>query len=104
LEKTELLFRTFEPGLQLLEAGHRRLLSQISACPRHHHPKNVIDARGVAGAVLLEPLEYVGIQTHGHQFLGRTPELAELLIRERRNIGIVDHSRVRSLLSLSNAL
>jgi len=33
---------------------------------RHHQPKDVIDTRGIAGAVLLKPLEYVGIQTHSH--------------------------------------
>ena len=65
---------------------------------RHHHPKNVIDARGIAGTVLLKPFEYVGIQTHGHQFLGRTPELSELLIGERRNIGIVDLRGIRAFL------
>jgi hypothetical protein len=36
---------------------------------KYHYPKNVIDAGGIAGTILLEPLEYVGIQTHGHQFL-----------------------------------
>jgi hypothetical protein len=28
---------------------------------RHHHPKNVIYARGITGAVLLETFKYVGI-------------------------------------------
>ncbi len=32
---------------------------------RYHYPKNVIDTGGVAGAVLLKPFEYVGIQAHG---------------------------------------
>src|SRR5665213_2722670 len=57
---------------------------------RHHRSKNVIDARGIAGAVSLKPFKYVGIQTHGHQFLWRTTELGELLIAERWKIGIVD--------------
>ena len=71
---------------------------------RHHYPKNVIDARGIAGAELLEPFEYVGIQTHGHQFLGRTPELGELLIGERRNIGIVDLRSIRAFLPSCDAV
>jgi len=71
---------------------------------RHHHPKNVIDARGIAGAVLLEPFEYVGIQTHGHQFLWRAPELGELLFRERWNIGIIDLRSVPSFLPPCNAV
>jgi hypothetical protein len=65
---------------------------------KHHHSKNVIDARGIAGTVLLKPFEYVGIETHGHQFLWRTPELGELLIGERRNIGIIDLRNVRASL------
>jgi hypothetical protein len=62
----------------------------LQACLGHHRPQNVIDARGIAGAVLLQPFEDVGTQAHGYQFLGRTPELCELLVGERRNIGIVD--------------
>src|SRR5439155_24843367 len=71
---------------------------------RHHHPKNIINARGIAGAVLLKPFEYVGIQTHGHQILWRTAELGELLVGERRNIGIVDLRNVRAFLPSCNAL
>lgn len=50
----------------------------------------MIDARGIACAVLLKPFEYVGVETHGDQFFGRAPELGELLVGERRNIGIVN--------------
>jgi hypothetical protein len=38
----------------------------------------VIDASGIASAVLLKPFEYVGIQTHGDKLLWRTTELGEL--------------------------
>jgi hypothetical protein len=64
----------------------------------------VIGARGIAGAVSLQPLEYIGIQAHRHQLLGWAPELGELLLRERRNIGIVDLTTVRPLLPPPNAL
>ena len=33
---------------------------------RHYYAKNVIDTRGIAGAVSLKPFEHVGIQTHSH--------------------------------------
>jgi hypothetical protein len=71
---------------------------------RHHYSKNVIDACGIAGPVFLQPFEYVGIQTHGDQFLGRTPELGKLLIGERRNIGIVDLRNVRAFLPPCDAV
>jgi hypothetical protein len=90
LKETELLFRMFEPGFQLFEAGHRRTLSQISASLRHHDSKNMIDAGRIAGAESLKPFEYVGIETNGHEFLGWTAEQAELLVGERWNIGVID--------------
>src|SRR5580658_1409434 len=65
---------------------------------RHHHPKNIIDTRGIASAILLKPLEHVGIQTHGHQLLWGPPKLSELLIGELRNIGIVDLRGIREFL------
>jgi hypothetical protein len=40
---------------------------------RHHYPKNIVDARRITRAELLKPFEYVGIQTHGDQLLGRAP-------------------------------
>ena len=67
---------------------------------RHHHPKDLIDTRRIARAELLKPFKNVGIQTHGHQLLGRTPELRELLIGERWNIGIVDIGNIPLFLSL----
>ena len=70
---------------------------------RHYHPKDVIDARGVAGAVSLKPFEHVGIQTYGYQFLGTAPKLGELLIGERRNIGIVDLGNIGAFLPLCDA-
>jgi hemin uptake protein HemP len=71
---------------------------------RHHYAKNVIDARGIACAVLLKPFEYVGIQAHGHQFLWRTTELGKLLIGEGWNIGIVDLRSACALLALCHAI
>jgi len=70
----------------------------------HDQPKNVINARRIAGAVLLKPFEYVRVKTHSHQFLRRTPELGELLIGERRNVGIVDSINIPALLSPRNPL
>jgi hypothetical protein len=64
----------------------------------------MIDARRIAAAVLLKPFKYIGIEAHGYQFLGRTPELGELLVGERRNIGIVDPSNIRTLLPPPNAI
>jgi hypothetical protein len=58
----------------------------------------------MAGTILLKPLEYVGIQTHGHQFFGRTAELAELLVGELGNIGIVELRNVRAFLPPGNAV
>ena len=75
----------------------RNLARHLSSL-RHDQPKNVIDARGIAGAVLLKPFEDVRGKTDSHQFLGRTPELGELLIGERRNIGIVDLRNVGAFL------
>src|ERR1017187_2632589 len=71
---------------------------------RHHYPKNVIDTGGIAGTILLKPLEYVGIQTYGHQFLWRTAELAELLIGELGNIGMVELRNVSAFLPPGNAV
>jgi hypothetical protein len=65
---------------------------------RHHRPKDVINTRAIARTVLLKPFEDVGIQTHGYQFLWRTPELTELLLGERRNIGIIDLRGILALL------
>ncbi len=90
-------------GADLFEQAAEMILIHLSSS-RHHDPKNVIDARGVAGAVLLKPFEYVGIQAHGHQFLGRTPELGELLIGKRRNVGIVDLRNVRAFLPFCDAV
>jgi hypothetical protein len=58
----------------------------------------------IADAVFLQPFEYIGVQTHGHQFLRRPPELGKLLVGESRNIGIVDPRSVRAFLLLGNAL
>jgi hypothetical protein len=69
----------------------------------HDHSKNVVDPRGITGAVLSKPFEYIRVQTDGHQFLGRTPELGKLFIGEFRNIGIVDLSNASALLPPSNA-
>jgi hypothetical protein len=84
----------------LVKREYRLPLSSL----RHHYPKNVIDAGGIAGTILLKPLEYVGIQTHGHQFFGRTAELAELLIGELGDIGIVELRNVSAFLPPGNAV
>jgi hypothetical protein len=47
---------------------------------------------------LSKPFEYIRIQTDGHQFLRRTPELGKLFIGELRNIGIVDLSDPEGIL------
>jgi hypothetical protein len=93
----------YHSGADLFEQAAQMILIHLSSS-RHHYPKNVIDARGIAGAVLLKPFENVGIQAHGNQFLGRTPELGELLIGERWNIGIVDLGNVRVFLPSCDAL
>jgi hypothetical protein len=90
-------------GANLFEQAAQMILIHLSSS-RHHDAKDVIDAGGVAGAVFLKPFEHVGIQTHGHQFLGRTPELGELLIGKRRNIRIVDLGIVSAFLPPGNAL
>jgi len=90
-------------GANLFEQASQVILIHLSSS-RHHYPKNVIDTRGIAGAVLLKPFEYVGIQADSDQFLGRTPELSELLIGERRNIGIVDLRNVRAFLPPCDAV
>ena len=59
----------------------------------------MIDARGI-GAVFLQPSEYVRIQAHSDQLLWGTPELGQLLIGERGNIGVVDPRSVRPLRGL----
>jgi hypothetical protein len=67
---------------------YQRNFRSSPSVPESSPIENVINARGIAGAVLLQPFEYVGIQTHSHQFLGTPPELGELLIGERRNSGL----------------
>lgn len=69
---------------------------------RHHHPKNAVDARRIASAVLLKPFEYVGIQTHGYQFLWGLPKLGELVVGERRDLGIVDLRNIRAFLAVGS--
>ena len=64
----------------------------------------MINARGISGAEPLKPFQYVRIEPHSHQFLRRTPELAELLVSEGRNIGIVNLRNIGTLLPLCYAV
>jgi len=66
-------------------------------CPRrltlHHHAQNPVDARLVALAMTLEPIEHVLIQTNGQLLFRRRPShggLFEKGLVEPRNVGLVN--------------
>src|SRR6266404_492431 len=66
-------------------------------CPRrltlHHHAQNAVDARLVALAMTLEPIEHVLIQTNGQLLFRRRPghrRLFEKDLVEPRNVRIVN--------------
>jgi hypothetical protein len=66
-------------------------------CPRrltlHHHAQDSVDARLVALAMTLEPIEHVLIQTNGQLLFRRRPghrRLFEKGLVEPRNVGIVN--------------
>src|ERR1700674_1440661 len=66
-------------------------------CPRrltlHHHAQYSVDARLVALAMTLEPIEYVLIQTNGQLLFRRRPgqcRLFEKGLVEPRNVRIVN--------------
>jgi hypothetical protein len=66
-------------------------------CPRrltlHHHAENAVDARLIALAVSLEPIEHVLIQTNGQLLFRRRPShrcLFEKGLVEPRNVRLVD--------------
>ncbi len=69
---------------------------------RHNRAKNVIDARRIAGPIFPEPIQHIGVQPYGDKFFRRTPELSELFIGQRRDVGIIDRGNVRSPLPLGN--
>src|ERR1700687_5025327 len=66
-------------------------------CPRrltlHHHAQYPVDARLVALAMTLEPIEYVFIQTNGQLLFRRRPShrrLFEKGLLDPRKVGIVN--------------
>jgi hypothetical protein len=71
---------------------------------RHYGAEEAVDAGGIAGAVLLQPFEDVGVQTHGDELFGGPAKPTELLVGERGDVGVVDSGVVAALLALSDPI
>ena len=79
-----------EWGQEIGSTAAREAQPRALSCSGHHCAQDIVDASGIASSIPSEPVVNVAVQAGGDQYLGRTPELRQLFIGQRRDVRVVD--------------